>query len=330
MNIKIIWAFGCLVLVVSVIIILINLSPHPVVAIAKKTMFRIPEDTRNKEYAVGNVNVFVNEVYKSNYQNNQFDIYLPNQPLEGKPVIAWVHGGGFVGGDKLEVKEYATKLAQEGYTVAVMNYELVPKTSYPIPVIQTAEFIKHLKENVEVYSINADNLFIAGDSAGAQIASQFVTTQTNESYGRILEIDPVLKKGAIKGTLLYCGVYDLPDVVNNYEFEPVKFIFHKIGWGYAKEKKWLLLEKAQHSIVLNFTTNDFPPTYITDGNTLSFESQGKRLAENLKAHNVSVRERFFKRSEFKTAHEYQFQLEKEPGKIAFKDTLEFLETHRKN
>lgn len=310
------------------ITIVINFSPHLVIAIAKQTMFRIPKDNRDKEYSVGNVNVLVDELYRSAYKNNRFDLYKPKDRLTEKAVIAWIHGGGFVGGDKLEVKEYATKLAEAGYIVAVMNYELVPETSYPIPVIQTAEFLEHLKKSAERYSIDFDHLFIAGDSAGAQIAGQFIATQTNESYGQKLSIKPILKKGEINGTLLYCGAYDLLDIVNNYEFKPVKFIFHKIGWGYAKDRNWLSMKKAQDSVVLDFITNDFPPVYITDGNTLSFESQGKKLVEQLKAHDVYVQERFYERSEFKTAHEYQFELEKEPAKITFQDTLAFLETHR--
>lgn len=308
--------------------ILSSLTPRPVITFARKTLFKIPKDIREKEYIEGNVHVYVNESYYSKYQNNFFDIYFPKYPVAEKPFIAWIHGGGFVGGDKLEEKEYATKLAEKGYTVAVMNYALVPETNYPIPVIQAAEFIKYLMEYAEEYSINCNNMFIAGDSAGAHIASQLILAQINEEYRQSLGIEKVISIQQIKGTLLYCGAYDLPEIVNNHEITPVKYIFDKIGWAYSRNKNWGLAELTRSTIVSDFITKDFPPTYITDGNSLSFEAQGKLLAKKLISQNVPVNQRFFDKAEYKTAHEYQFDLKKEPGKIAFQDTINFLGKYR--
>ncbi|GGC76109.1 alpha/beta hydrolase [Enterococcus wangshanyuanii] len=330
MNIKVLYILGIftILFIIVAIIIIINISPYPVIFFAKHTAFKIPKETRVNQYDEGNVTVLVNETYTSAYKNNQFDLYLPKKQIKGEPIIAWVHGGGFVGGDKLEEKEFATKLAEKGYAVAVMNYALVPETKYPIPVIQTSEFLAYLKNHAENYSINFDNLFIAGDSAGAQIASQFITTQTNEVYRKLMSVDQVIKQNQIKGSLLYCGVYDVPEVVHSYSIPPVKFMFQKIGWGYAQDKNWLHGKLAESSVISNFVTADFPPAYITDGNTFSFEEQGKKLVEVLKSKGISVSQRFFLKSEYKTAHEYQFEMASEPAKIVFKDTLVFLNKHK--
>lgn len=328
MNAKFVYILGISTILFIIVAIIINISPYPVIFFAKRTAFKIPKETRANQYEDGNVTVFVNESYTSAYKNNQFDLYLPKKQMAGKPVIAWVHGGGFVGGDKLEEKEFATKLAEEGYTVAVMNYALVPETKYPIPVVQTSEFLAYLKKHAENYSINLDNLFIAGDSAGAQIASQFITTQTNEAYRELMNIDQVIKKDQIKGSLLYCGVYDVPEVVHSYSIPPVKFMFQKIGWGYARDKNWLHGKLAESSVISNFVTVNFPPAYITDGNTLSFENQGKKLVRTLASKDISVSQRFFPKSEYRTAHEYQFEMKSEPAKIAFNDTVAFLNKYK--
>lgn len=308
--------------------ILSSLTPRPVITFARKTLFKIPKDTREKEYRDGNVQVYVNERYHSKYQNNFFDIYFPKHPLAERPLIAWIHGGGFVGGDKLEEKEYATKLAEKGYTVAVMNYALVPETTYPIPIIQAAEFINYLTEHAETYSLNLNNLFIAGDSAGAHIASQLILAQLNAAYRQSLGVKKVIQPHQMKGTLLYCGAYDLPEIVKNHNITPVKYIFDKIGWAYSQDKNWGLSELTRNTLVSDFITKDFPPAYITDGNSLSFEEQGKLLVKKLLSQKVPVSQRFFDKSEYKTAHEYQFDLKKEPGKIAFQDTINFLENYR--
>ena len=44
---------------------------------------------------------------------------------------------------------------------------------------------------------------------------------------------------------------------------------------------------------------------------------------------VPVKERFFENSEAEIMHEYQFDMDTEPGKRAFNDTVEFLENFRK-
>jgi hypothetical protein len=87
--------------------------------------------------------------------------------------------------------------------------------------------------------------------------------------------------------------------------------------------------EAISATVVKHVTNDFPPTYITDGNTSSFENQGKELIQKLDNLKVPVKERFFENSVAETMHEYQFDMDTEPGKRAFNDTVEFLENFRK-
>lgn len=52
-----------------------------------------------------------------------------------------------------------------------MNYELAPETRYPVPVLQVEEFVSYLDQNREIYPINMENIFIAGDLVGGQITS---------------------------------------------------------------------------------------------------------------------------------------------------------------
>lgn len=84
----------------------------------------------------------------------------------------------------------------------------------------------------------------------------------------------------------------------------------------------------ESTIVGNFITTDFPPSYITDGNNASFESQGKELIKVLEVNNVPFKKRFFDSSEMKVSHEYQFDLISDSGKIAFEDTIAFLKQYQ--
>lgn len=71
--------------------------------------------------------------YESKYKENTYDIYYPKNSKGPVPVLFWVHGGGFVGGDKSGVKEFATKLVSDAnIAVVAMNYELAPDSEYLI------------------------------------------------------------------------------------------------------------------------------------------------------------------------------------------------------
>ncbi|APH17125.1 alpha/beta hydrolase fold family protein [Clostridium sporogenes] len=98
------------------------------------------------------------------------------------PTIIRGHGGAFVGGDKEQVDIFATTLASNGYVVLLMNYELAPEAKYPISIMQLEEFYSHIASIKTKYSIDKNQLFFAGDSAGAQIVSQFLAIQTNKEF----------------------------------------------------------------------------------------------------------------------------------------------------
>jgi hypothetical protein len=63
------------------------------------------------------------------------DIYTPDgAATKPRPVILWVHGGGFISSSAATVADYTILLAHAGYTVASLDYSLAPGTRYPAPV----------------------------------------------------------------------------------------------------------------------------------------------------------------------------------------------------
>ncbi|HEY5351938.1 MAG TPA: alpha/beta hydrolase [Streptosporangiaceae bacterium] len=64
------------------------------------------------------------------------DIDTPQGGHGPRPVILWVHGGGFISSSSATVRDYAILLAHAGYTVASLDYTLAPGSRYPVPVRQ--------------------------------------------------------------------------------------------------------------------------------------------------------------------------------------------------
>ena len=74
-----------------------------------------------------------------------------------------------------------SKIAEQGYIVVNVNYALAPQYKYPTPLVQMNEAVKFIKQNKHELPIDFNQVVIGGDSAGAQLTSQYVAMQTNKS-----------------------------------------------------------------------------------------------------------------------------------------------------
>ena len=66
-----------------------------------------------------------------------------------------------------------------------------------------------------------------------------------------------------------------------------------VAWSLLGTTDWKTNPHLKQASVVPAVTENYPPTYITDGNTLSFAPEGEALAKRLKELNVPVSELFF-------------------------------------
>ncbi|CAM1373534.1 alpha/beta hydrolase [Tenacibaculum xiamenense] len=120
------------------------------------------------------------------------DFYKAKQNEQTTPLIIYVHGGGFSGGkrDESEIVSFATKLAQYGYAVASVSYQLTMKgigfgcnvnTDKKIEAINTASndvnlAVKYILENNNKFKIDTTKIVLSGSSAGAETVLNMVYT----------------------------------------------------------------------------------------------------------------------------------------------------------
>ncbi len=104
-------------------------------------------------------------------QSLQLDLYLPNGQ-NSVPVMLWLHGGAFVGGDKANAGKYAAQFAQQGIAVASVNYRLAPGAHYPAQLEDVKGAIRFLRANAAKYHLDQDHIGVLGTSAGGSLACQ--------------------------------------------------------------------------------------------------------------------------------------------------------------
>lgn len=305
----------------------ITLSPQPVVWLLRNQFGEDTqiENTDNYEAIKNTVSIHKDLIYPSADKRNTFDIYLPKETAGTLPTIVWVHGGAFVAGTKDGIENYAVMLANEGYAVIGMDYQWAPEIQYPGQVRQLEECLSALKDIESVYPLDLEQIILVGDSAGAHIAAQAALLATNPEYEKALGVSSSITAAQLKGAILYCGPYDVSKMFNTGN-KAIDFFASRIGWALLGDKNWDEGKMIRTTTIKNYVTSQFPPVFISDGNTGSFESQGKELVKQLSDKGVDVTSLFFDKNRYGNVnHEYQFNIgDNGTGALCYEYTTQFL------
>ena len=120
--------------------------------------------------------------YLSAERAEKADLYLPPKLEPGKtyPGIVIIHGGGWVGGDKGDIREVniGTTLASHGYVCISVNYLLVNKKtpSFPQNIQDCKQAVRWLRKNADRLQLSADRIGAIGGSAGGHLAALLATS----------------------------------------------------------------------------------------------------------------------------------------------------------
>jgi acetyl esterase/lipase len=118
-------------------------------------------------------------------RHQSLDVYRPTRPAAcaASPLVVWVHGGGFVGGDKgNNIADKANLFTGAGWVFASINYRLVgaagsgpTEGKYPAAEQDVAAAIAYLVQHATEYDIDVRNVRLLGHSAGAFLVSLVAT-----------------------------------------------------------------------------------------------------------------------------------------------------------
>lgn len=84
-----------------------------------------------------------------------------------RPLLVYIHGGGWVAGDKRSKGPLIQAYLDQGISVAAINYRLTPQNPLPAPVHDAARAIQFLRSQAAEWAINQERIAVMGASAGA-------------------------------------------------------------------------------------------------------------------------------------------------------------------
>jgi acetyl esterase/lipase len=164
------------------------------------------------------------------HERQVLDVYS-RQNAKNLPVIFWIHGGGWVTGDKSDVYSKPKVLVNKGFVFVSTNYRLLPGVDMATIVRDVAKSVRWVHDHIAEHGGDPKRLFIMGHSAGAQLAALLCTDD------RYLKAEG-LSLAIVKGCVPVDGdTYDVPAIIETAEtrlrvhgLPPHKF-GHRIKFG---------------------------------------------------------------------------------------------------
>jgi acetyl esterase/lipase len=126
---------------------------------------------------------------QSDGETLQLDAYLQAGPGSHASVV-FVHGGGFVAGDKRPCPSYILEpYLRHGYSIFSVNYRLAPQHPFPAATDDVAVAIGHIKQHAAKWRIDPTRIVLTGESAGGLISAFVGATLRGEN--RVAAVIPM-------------------------------------------------------------------------------------------------------------------------------------------
>jgi acetyl esterase/lipase len=140
---------------------------------------------------------------KENSSATSLDVYSV-ATAKNRPVMIYIHGGGWQKGDKANVALKPRAFTDHGFVFVSINYRLVPAVNYKEQAGDVARAIQYVHKNAAKWGGDAKSLFLMGHSAGAHLAA---LVAVDEKYLK----QQGLSLDAVDGVVLLDGAgYDIP------------------------------------------------------------------------------------------------------------------------
>lgn len=106
------------------------------------------------------------------------DVYSPaDAKAKNRPIVFWIHGGGWTGGDKRDVAHKPAAFVAKGYVFVSINYRLFPSVALKTIAADVARAIHWTHDHAAEFGGDGNSIFVMGHSAGAQLAALVCTDE---------------------------------------------------------------------------------------------------------------------------------------------------------
>ena len=171
------------------------------------------------------------KVICQNVGHSGLDLYIPESTIQSQVLLAWVHGGAWITGDRKNYSFLGTGFAKENLITALLGYRLTKKdqvTTSHFPdaindLVQEIEWLYH--NSVSVIGYRPKYLVLGGHSAGAQLTGlialqkKWLTAETGNWILGVIGVE---------------GIYDIPRLAVSHP----TFVDWFLKWQFPDSLSW--------------------------------------------------------------------------------------------
>lgn len=122
---------------------------------------------------------------------HRLDVFVPSARAAHAPVLVFVHGGGFVRGDKGApdapfYNNVGLWAARSGCIGVTLTYRLAPAAPWPAGSEDVGAAVRFLRPNIEQWGGHPNGIFLMGQSAGAVHVAGYVAESGSHIAGAIM------------------------------------------------------------------------------------------------------------------------------------------------
>jgi acetyl esterase/lipase len=215
-------------------------------------------------------------------KQHRLDVYRSRLvPRENAPVMVYVHGGGWVIGEKREQgKPMMFELVARGWVCVAINYRLSPKATWPDHIVDVKRALAWVKQHVAEYGGDPGFIAISGGSAGGHLSALAALTAGDPAFQPGFEQADT----AVQACIPFYGVMDLTS-------SPEGSAIFGPGLVEMLEKTVMKVKEAEHPEVFRAASPTYrvhpgaPPFFVLQGenDTLVPVETARTFVERLRA-----------------------------------------------
>ena len=252
---------------------------------------------------------------------NMLDVYVPKDAAGPLPVVVSVHGGGYVYGTKEVYQHYGMFWATLGFVFVNFNYHLAPRFKFPTQLGEINAVMEFLCAHGADYGLDLGNVCMVGDSAGAQMLSQYAAILTNPAYAALFPFS-VPDGFRLRAIALNCGTYrfDPEEEKRQKNRFTLDLMRDYLGRDYRKFGE--MMKVPEH------ITGDYPPTFVMTAVHDFLKDQAEPMRRFLAEKGVETVYRCYGTPEQKyMGHVCHVNMNLEEAKAINREQSEFFRAH---
>lgn len=215
------------------------------------------------------------------YQHRKVNVrvYSIKNQQEIAPGLLYIHGGGFqMDGTPVHLSMLQNMIIQSGHKAIYVSYHLSPKHPFPAALFDCYHALLWMKEHADFLGIDEQDITVAGDSAGGNLAAAIAILSRDKQGPRIK-----------KQMLIYPVLDVLQQTASMREFSYTPMwnsILNDAMWkAYLKNGDLGMIQYASPSLA---EVNDLPETYIETAEYDCLRDEGIEYALRLLRAGIQV------------------------------------------